>query len=153
MIKNTIMNDSKRKISGVDTAPESPVTTFGKETRYSGFLKFKDTLCIRGIFKGTIEGQGSLIVEKGAVVEVDHVSVVSLIVEGTVRGSIIAVDKVDMLPGSVVQGDVTANRLRIADGVVFEGQCSMTDKEDYIEIFSRPNEEIKAELRRSSALQ
>jgi len=153
MIKNTIMNDSKRKISGVDTAPESPVTTFGKETRYSGFLKFKDTLCIRGIFKKTIEGQGSLIVEKGAVVEVDHVSVVSLIVEGTVRGSIIAVDKVDMLPGSVVQGDVTANRLRIADGVVFEGQCSMTDKEDYIEIFSRPNEEIKAELRRSSALQ
>ncbi|HPC71802.1 MAG TPA: polymer-forming cytoskeletal protein [Treponema sp.] len=153
MIKNTIKNDSKRKISGVDTAPESPVTTFGKETRYSGFLKFKDTLCIRGIFKGTIEGQGSLIVEKGAVVEVDHVSVVSLIVEGTVRGSIIAVDKVDMLPGSVVQGDVTANRLRIADGVVFEGQCSMTDKEDYIEIFSRPNEEIKAELRRSSALQ
>lgn len=153
MIKNTIKNDSKRKISGVDTAPEAPVTTFGKETRYSGFLKFKDTLCIRGIFKGTIEGQGSLIVEKGAVVEVDHVSVVSLIVEGTVRGSIIAVDKVDMLPGSVVQGDVTANRLRIADGVVFEGQCSMTDKEDYIEIFSRPNEEIKAELRRSSALQ
>ncbi|NLJ10876.1 MAG: polymer-forming cytoskeletal protein [Treponema sp.] len=153
MIKNTIKNDSKRKISGVDTAPESPVTTFGKETRYSGFLKFKDTLCIRGIFKGTIEGQGSLIVDKGAVVEVDHLSVVSLIVEGTVRGSIIAVDKVDMLPGSVVQGDVTANRLRIADGVVFEGQCSMTDKEDYIEIFSRPNEEIKAELRRSSALQ
>lgn len=153
MIKNTIKNDSKRKISGVDTAPESPVTTFGKETRYSGFLKFKDTLCIRGIFKGTIEGQGSLIVDKGAVVEVDHLSVVSLIVEGTIRGSIIAVDKVDMLPGSVVQGDVTANRLRIADGVVFEGQCSMTDKEDYVEIFSRPNEEIKAELRRSSALQ
>jgi len=153
MIKNTSRNDVKRKSSSIDTASENPITTFGKETRYSGYLRFKDTLCIKGVFKGTIEGQGSLIVEKGALVEVDHVSVVSLIVEGTVRGSIIAVDKVDMLPGSVVQGDVTANRLRIADGVVFEGRCNMTDKEDYIEIFSRPTEEIKAELRRSTSLQ
>jgi cytoskeletal protein CcmA (bactofilin family) len=153
MIKNTTKNDTKRKSSGTDTAVENPITTFGKETRYSGYLRFKDTLCIKGVFKGTIEGQGSLIVDKGALVEVDHLSVVSLTVEGTVRGAIMAVDKVDMLPGSIVQGDVTANRLRIADGVVFEGRCSMTDKEDYIEIFSRPTEEIKAELRRSASLQ
>lgn len=151
MIKNTVKNDTKKRSIGTDGQTENPITTFGKETRYSGFLKFKDTLCIKGVFKGTIEGQGSLIVDKGALVEVDHLSVVSLTIEGTVRGTIIAVDKVDMLPGSVVQGDVTANRLRIADGVVFEGQCSMTDKEDYIEIFSRPTEEIKAELRRTSA--
>jgi cytoskeletal protein CcmA (bactofilin family) len=153
MIKNTTKNDTKRKSSGTDTAVENPITTFGKETRYSGYLRFKDTLCIKGVFKGTIEGQGSLIVDKGALVEVDHLSVVSLTVEGTVRGAIMAVDKVDMLPGSIVQGDVTANRLRIADGVVFEGRCSITDKEDYIEIFSRPTEEIKAELRRSASLQ
>uniref|UniRef100_A0A7C3IJS3 Polymer-forming cytoskeletal protein n=1 Tax=Gracilinema caldarium TaxID=215591 RepID=A0A7C3IJS3_9SPIR len=153
MIKNTTKNDTKRKSSGSDISAENPITTFGKETRYSGYLRFKDTLCIKGVFKGTIEGQGSLIVDKGALVEVDHLSVVSLTVEGTVRGAIIAVDKVDMLPGSIVQGDVTANRLRIADGVVFEGRCSMTDKEDYIEIFSRPTEEIKAELRRSASLQ
>ncbi|AEJ19749.1 bactofilin family protein [Gracilinema caldarium] len=153
MVKNTTKNDVKRKVSSADNGLDNPVTTFGKETRYSGYLRFKDTLCIKGVFKGTIEGQGSLIVDKDAVVEVDHLSVVSLIVEGTVRGEIIAVDKVDMLPGSVVQGDVTANRLRIADGVMFEGRCSMTDKEDYIEIFSRPTEEIKAELRRSISLQ
>lgn len=153
MIKNTTKNDTKRKSSGTDTAVENPITTFGKETRYSGYLRFKDTLCIKGVFKGTIEGQGSLIVDKGALVEVDHLSVVSLTVEGTVRGAIMAVDKVDMLPGSIVHGDVTANRLRIADAVVFEGRCSMTDKEDYIEIFSRPTEEIKAELRRSASLQ
>lgn len=153
MIKNTaIDNGTKRKSVGTDRVLEHPVTTFGKETHYSGYLRFKDTLCIKGVFKGTIEGQGSLIVDKGALVEVDHLSVVSLTVEGTIRGTITAVDRVDMLPGSVVQGDVTANQLRIADGVVFEGRCSMTDKEDYIEIFSRPTEEIKAELRRSVAL-
>lgn len=149
MVKNTNKADQKRKASGPEKSLEVPITTFGKETRYSGYLRFKDTLCIKGVFKGTIEGQGALIVDKGAVVEVDHLSVVSLIVEGTVMGAINAVDKVDMMSGSFVQGDVTANRLRIADGVIFEGQCSMTDKEDFIEIFSRPTEEIKAELRRT----
>lgn len=153
MVKNTNRTDQKRKVSASERTLEAPITTFGKETRYSGYLRFKDTLCIKGEFKGTIEGQGALIVDKGAVVEVDHLSVVSLIVEGTVRGTINAVDKVDMMSGSFVQGDVTANRLRIADGVIFEGQCSMTDKEDYIEIFSRPTEEIKAELRRTPILQ
>jgi cytoskeletal protein CcmA (bactofilin family) len=53
-----------------------------------------------------------------------------------------------MMSGAKVQGDVTAARLRIADGVLFEGQCSMTTVDKEVEIFSRPAEEIKAELLR-----
>jgi cytoskeletal protein CcmA (bactofilin family) len=49
-----------------------------------------------------------------------------------------------------VQGDVIAARLRIADGVLFEGQCSMTSVDKEVEIFSRPIEEIKAELLRAN---
>jgi hypothetical protein len=49
----------------------------------------------------------------------------------------------------VVRGDVETARLRIADGVLFEGQCSMTGVDEDIEIFSRPTEDIKSELLRS----
>jgi cytoskeletal protein CcmA (bactofilin family) len=128
----------------------SQMVIFGSSTSFNGLLIFKESLCIQGKFKGTIQATGDLIVDKGAVVEADHIYVASLIVYGTVVGAIHAVDKVDLLPGAEVRGDLTAARLRIADGVLFEGQCSMTGISKDVEIFSRPTEEIKAELQRTS---
>ena len=124
------------------------LVVFGPSTVFNGYLKFKETLCIQGKFRGTIEASGALIVDKGAVVETDRISVTSLIVHGTVVGTVHASDKVDMLSGAEVRGDISANRLRIAEGVTFDGMCSMTGIDKEIEIFSRPTEEIKAELLR-----
>jgi cytoskeletal protein CcmA (bactofilin family) len=124
---------------------------FGNCTSFNGHLCFKESLCIRGRFKGTIEDSGDLIVDKGAVVEADRISVTSLVVYGTVVGAIHAIDKIDLFTGAEVRGDLTAARLRIADGVLFEGQCSMTGINKDVEIFSRPTEEIKAELQRTNA--
>jgi len=135
--------DGKKKDS-------SQMVIFGASTSFNGLLIFKESLCIQGKFKGTIQATGDLIVDKGAVVEADHISVASLVVYGTVVGAVHAVDKVDLLPGAEVRGDLTAARLRIADGVLFEGQCSMTGISKDVEIFSRPTEEIKAELQRTN---
>jgi cytoskeletal protein CcmA (bactofilin family) len=126
------------------------VVVLGKSTRFNGTLKFRETLRVQGQFRGTIEAQGALIVDKDAVVEADHISVSSLTVYGSVTGAVHALDKIDMMSGAKVHGDVTAARLRIADGVLFEGQCSMTGVERDVEIFSRPTEEIKAELQRTN---
>lgn len=127
------------------------IVVLGKSTNFNGMLKFQETLRVQGKFKGTIEASGALIVDKDAVVEADHITVSSLTVYGTVIGNVYAHDKVDMLSGAQVRGDITAARLRIADGVLFEGQCSMTGVEKEVEIFSRPLEEIKAELQRVNA--
>jgi cytoskeletal protein CcmA (bactofilin family) len=127
----------------------SKVIILGNTVTMDGFLRFKETLCIQGKFKGIIEATGALIVDKGASVDVDHVSVTSLTVHGSVNGQVRVVDKVDMLSGSQVRGDVSASRLRIADGVLFEGQCSMTGTEREVEIFSRPTQEIRTDLQRS----
>jgi len=122
----------------------------GKTTNFTGILKFATKLRIQGIFKGTIDASGDLIVDKEAVVDADHITVNSLTVYGNVSGTVHAMDKVDMMSGAKVQGDVSAARLRIADGVLFEGKCKMTNVEKDIEIFHRPTEEIKAELQRSN---
>ena len=135
--------DSRKKDS-------AKVVVFGNSTSFNGYLRFKESLCIQGRFKGTIEAQGALIVDKGAVVEADHIAVTSLMVYGTVVGAVHAMDKIDLFPGAEVRGDLTATRLRIADGVLFEGQCTMTGISKDVEIFSRPTEEIKAELQRTS---
>ncbi|MDR1047150.1 MAG: polymer-forming cytoskeletal protein [Treponema sp.] len=128
----------------------SPVVILGNTTNFDGVLRFKETLRIQGKFRGSIEATGALIVDKGAYVEANPISVSSLTVYGTVIGAVHAVDKIDMMSGAVVHGDVKAARLRIADGVQFDGQCSMTglDRSE-VEIFSRPTAEIKTELQRN----
>ncbi|MDR2535495.1 MAG: polymer-forming cytoskeletal protein [Treponema sp.] len=141
------MGKSKIEGLGKDAAP---AVIFGVGTSFNGFLKFKETLCIKGKFKGTIEATGSLIVDKGAIVEADRISVTSLSVYGTVVAPVVAQDKIDMFPGAQVRGNITAARLRIADEVIFEGQCSMTGVDKEVEIFSRPTQEIKAELQRTN---
>ena len=126
------------------------VIVLGKTTSFTGILKFKSSLRIQGIFKGTIEAAGELIVDKDAVVEADRITVSSLTVYGSVSGAVNATDKVDMMSGAKVHGDVSAAKLRIADGVLFEGRCKMTNVEKDIEIFHRPTEEIKADLQRAN---
>jgi cytoskeletal protein CcmA (bactofilin family) len=130
---------------------KAEIVVLGKSTNFTGILKFASTLRIQGSFKGTIEASGDLIVDKEAVVDADHVIVNSLTVYGHISGTIHAGDKVDMMSGAKVKGDVNAVRLRIADGVHFEGKCKMTNIEKDIEIFHRPTEEIKADLQRSNA--
>jgi cytoskeletal protein CcmA (bactofilin family) len=124
----------------------SPIVTLSENTVLKGILHFKETLCIRGKFTGTIEAEGNLIVDKGAVVEADHIYVHSLTVHGQVAAEVHADDKVDLMTGACVRGDLTAGRLRIADGVLFEGQCSMINSDKDVEIFMRSANEIKTAL-------
>ena len=126
------------------------LVVLGKTTSFTGILSFETTLKIQGSFKGTIEAKGDLIVDRDAVVDADHVTVSSLTVYGSISGNVQVEDKVDMMSGAKVHGDVSAARLRIADGVLFEGRCKMTNVEKDIEIFHRPVEEIKTDLQRSN---
>jgi len=129
---------------------DGDVVVLGKTTSFTGILKFESTLRIQGTFRGTIDAAGALIVDKEAVVEADHITVSSLTVYGHISGTVQALDKVDMMSGARVHGDVSAARLRIADGVLFDGKCKMTSVDKDIEIFHRPTEEIKADLQRAN---
>jgi len=136
-------------MSRTDGRKKNPrLVVFGNGTSFDGHLRFRESLCIQGKFRGTIESTGDLVVDKGAVVEADSITVGSLIVYGKVSAAVNAEDKIDMLPGAEVHGNLSASRLRIADGVLFEGMCSMTGVSKDVEIFSRPTEEIRAELQR-----
>ena len=127
---------------------ESSVVILGKKTSFDGVIKFNDTLHIQGKFKGIIDTCGFLIVDKEAEVKADMIKVNSIIIYGTVIGNITAVDKIDIKSGAKVNGDLSSSKLRIADGVLFEGKCNMTGTDKEVDIFSRPTDEIKAELLR-----
>lgn len=107
-------------------------TTLGAETSFSGKLKFGDSLRIKGKFEGEIDATGRLYIDSEAVVTARSIRATSVVVGGTVHGDIEAADRVEMMPSAKVYGNVRTTRLRIADGVIFEGACEMMrDPEAY----------------------
>lgn len=99
-------------------------TTFDKFTDFSGELVFEHSLKINGRFQGTIKSDGFLYVGKTAVLEADIEAGV-VIIEGEIKGNVIALDKVEMMSTAKLFGDLKTAKLQISDGVVFEGNCEM----------------------------
>jgi cytoskeletal protein CcmA (bactofilin family) len=126
---------------------EKITTTLGKETNFNGTLKFKDSLKIDGSFEGEIESSGYLYIENGATVTA-NIRVGSVVVGGIVRGNIEASEKLEMLTTGKVYGNIRTAKLKIADGVVFEGKCEMITNSDSIDIFAARVEEVKKAAQR-----
>lgn len=120
-------------------------TTLGKETVFSGTMRFKTSLKIDGRFEGKIESSGFLHIEEGAEVKAD-IKVGSIVIGGVIHGNIIATDKLEMLSTGQVFGNVTTSKLKIADGVVFEGEVEMIKQADDVDIFSSSVGKIKSSL-------
>ena len=100
-------------------------TTLGKETSFAGTLRFRDSLRIKGSFEGEIDAMGRLVIDADATVSARRIRATSVIVGGIVRGDIEAADRLELLPTAKVYGNVRTAKLRIADGVIFEGTCEM----------------------------
>lgn len=122
------------------------LTVFGQETEFDGVLEFTDNLVITGKFHGTIKATGHLEIDKSATCEIDHISADSVIVSGQVKGNIEAKNHIELCNGSKVNGNLSAAKLRIADNVEFEGQVSMIEQAEDLDIFSVASEEFKKSL-------
>lgn len=114
----------------------------GQGTRFSGTLRFTESVTINGHYEGAIQAEGFLYIAEGANVRAE-VRARQIVIGGTVHGNIEAPVEVEMLPGCVVYGNVRAGRVRIADGVVFEGRCEMIRNSESLDIFSAPLEQLR----------
>jgi cytoskeletal protein CcmA (bactofilin family) len=126
--------------------PERIATTLGKETSFNGRLSFTDSLKIDGEFEGEIDSTGFLYIAKGAVLRSNSVRAGSILVGGEVHGNLEAAEKIELLSSARVYGDMRTNKLRMADGVVFQGKCEMLGNADEVNIFSSSKEELLEKL-------
>ena len=99
-------------------------TILGEKTEFIGKMSFNDSLKINGKFKGTIKALGLLWIGEGASVSAD-ISAKSVVVSGTVNGDICATEKIDMLVSGRVYGNIKAKKIKISDGVIFNGKCEI----------------------------
>ncbi len=124
---------------------EKTAALLGRDSSLDGTLRFSKSLRICGRFQGIIDSTGFLNVAAGAEVKAD-IKAYAAVISGKVVGNIEVEDRLEMTSGSYVCGDVKAAKLKVADGVFFEGKCSMIRADQDIDVFSSNREEIKKSL-------
>jgi cytoskeletal protein CcmA (bactofilin family) len=77
-----------------------------------------------------------------------NIRVGSVVIGGIVRGNVEASEKLEMLATGKVYGNIRTAKLKIADGVVFEGKCEMITNSDVIDVFAARVEEVKKTAQR-----
>jgi cytoskeletal protein CcmA (bactofilin family) len=112
-----------------DVTPEETVeitTLLGKGCHFDGKLTFEGTVRIDGQFVGQIASNDILVVGPGGQVQAD-VDIGALIVEGILEGTVRARRSVEIHAPGRVRGNIMTPSLFIDRGVVFEGNCHVTD--------------------------
>lgn len=99
-------------------------TIIGHGITIEGEVTSDEEVVVAGTVRGKLSAEGPVTIEAGAVVEAD-IGASSLSVGGQVTGNVAVSDRVDLLGGARLVGDVKAARLTIADGASFKGNVDM----------------------------
>jgi cytoskeletal protein CcmA (bactofilin family) len=100
----------------------------GSSIRIKGELTASEDVTIAGSVEGTIKIEGHVvIVEPGGRVAAD-VAAKGIVVCGTVKGKLTAVERIEVRNSGVVEGELTAPRIGIADGASIQGKIEMAKR-------------------------
>lgn len=113
----------------IETVPPRPSTAglvgyLFKGSRVTGQLSFHGPARIDGIVDGEVNCQGTLTIGEGAELKAKITGQV-VIIRGKVEGNVSAKERIELLAPARLIGNIDAPRLIIAEGVVFDGDCSM----------------------------
>ena len=90
----------------------------------TGDLKFDDGFRIDGKFEGKITSGSDLVIGENGDVEAE-IKVERLTVNGSLRGNVIATERIELHPKARVLADLTTPNLAIQEGAFFQGSCKM----------------------------
>lgn len=100
-------------------------SALGPGTIIQGKLSFDTPVSIDGKLSGEVYSSKALIVGRQGVVEAKLLEVATLVVLGTVKGSVKASEGIELLKGGRIEGQVITPRLLVEEGAFFDGTCQM----------------------------
>ncbi len=122
-----------------NTIDENKLTGFfDKDTEIKGDLSFEGSFRIDGRFTGKIDSDSVLIVGENGKVDAD-IKIGKIIINGEVKGTIQAKEKVEINANGRVIGTVITPKLAVEEGAYLEANCQITNQ------VSPPETEEKAE--------
>jgi cytoskeletal protein CcmA (bactofilin family) len=101
----------------------------GVGSSFRGTLMIEGTLLVDGDFQGDILNCDRIIVGPYGHVRAD-VHVREAMVAGVFDGGIQAEERIDLLRGARVKGDLISHAIVIDEGVRYSGKCTMLDEND-----------------------
>ena len=112
-------------------AASSPVT-IGSSVVIKGEVSAKEDLTISGRIEGKIEVRDHVVrVGREAQVNAEVIGR-AVMVEGTVKGNITATERIELLENGIVEGDISAPKVAMADGAQFRGKIEMGRKAEAV---------------------
>lgn len=118
-----------------ESSTEEMVAYLYKGSRVTGQLTFHGPAKIDGSVEGEILCHGMLTIGEEAEVRA-KISGAVVVIRGKVVGDVAAKEKVELEPPARLLGNIDAPRLTIAEGVVFDGYCSMGGAREKREVLS-----------------
>lgn len=114
------MLDPRKKPNSENTV----VTVIGQGTNIVGEIRSKGAVRIEGTVSGRIQCDDTIMIHETGRVKADLIAG-QIVISGEVEGNVFAHDRLEVQPKARLIGDITAPRVAIAEGVLFEGKCTM----------------------------
>ena len=109
---------------------DKDIQMLGPQSVLEGDLVFEGSLFMNGHAKGTIQSRnGAIVVGEDAILHAD-IFVRSATINGEIKGTIRATERIELHPPARVFGDLNAPIVLIDAGVIFEGNCMIKPKEE-----------------------
>jgi cytoskeletal protein CcmA (bactofilin family) len=112
--------------SGKRRAPSDgkTLTIIGQGTTFNGEIKSQVTIRVEGRVQGRVQSEDTIIVQETGRVKAELMAS-QIVISGEVEGNVFAQERLEITSNGKLIGDITAPKVSIAEGVVFEGKCSM----------------------------
>lgn len=140
---NAMLNDTENAVSMNSITNNDSISREIREGSLSGYvgqgtvlngeMSFQALLRVDGKMTGRITSEnGTLIVGASGQVEA-QITVASAVVNGLIRGDIVASEKIELGRTAQVIGNIQAPRLMMEDGAILEGNCVMLKAKELFE--------------------
>ena len=105
-----------------------PVTIIGPTIAISGELTSGEDITVQGRVNGHVMVKdAALTIGEQAQLRAD-VRGLRVLVKGHLKGSIVASERIELAPGAAVEGSLSANRVVLTDGTLFNGRIDMDQR-------------------------
>lgn len=130
-----------------------PGTIVGVNVRLTGVLKDANDVVIYGQIEGEVISDKNVMVEENASVK-GPITAEIVTVSGSVNGSIVAKNRLEITPTGKVSGSITSKDLIIKSGAQFDGKSTMIrDKNDTTKKTAKDEKDVIKEDKASKTIE
>ena len=126
-----------KKIPSTDFSINSII---GDSTEFRGVFNIKGPLRIDGAFVGKINSYGKVYIGKNGKAE-SIIIARNIVIGGTVKGDVFAEENVVILKQAEIIGNIYASSINMENGVIFDGECRILDKNEMKELIQEKRKE------------